>query len=98
MFGHGSIDRAVPSGLGYETHKEAGVEKLHEDSPRRLLTSQKRGAENQRLVLEHGNQNTWDYIGTAAEQRELKREDEEGPVGERLRGWKLEAWKVASEE
>ena len=98
--GHGSIDRAVSRfiGLGYETHKEAGVEKLHEDSPRRLLTSQKRGAENQRLVLEHGNQNTWDYIGTAAEQRELKREDEEGPVGERLRGWKLEAWKVASEE
>lgn len=92
--GHGSVDRAVSRfvGLGYETHKEAGIEKLHEDSPRRLLTSQKRGAENQRLVLEHGNRNTWDYIGTAAEQRELKREDEEGPAEECFRGWKKEVW------
>ena len=96
--GHGSIDRAVSRfiGLGYETHKENGVEKLHEDSPRRILTSQKRGAGNQRLVLENGHNNTWDFIGTAAEVRELRREDEEGPAEQRLKGWKLEAWKCST--
>lgn len=95
--GHGSIDRAVSRfiGLGYETHKENGVEKLHEDSPRRILTSQKRGATNQRLVLENGHHNTWEFIGTAAEVREARREDQDGPVDERLTGWKKAAW-VAS--
>ena len=98
--GHGSIDRAVSRfiGLGYETHKENGIEKLHEDSPRRVLTSQKRGAGNQRIVLENGHRNTWEFIGTAAEMRELRREDEEGPAEERLKGWKLEAWKCSANE
>jgi hypothetical protein len=98
--GSGTIDRAVSRfvGLGYDTHKENGIEKLHEDSPRRILTSQKRGAGNQRLVLENGNNNTWDLIGTAAEVREMRREDEEGPAEERLTGWKLEAWKSTTDE
>ncbi len=98
--GHGSIDRAVSRfiGLGYETHKEHGIEKLHEDSPRRVLTSQKRGAGNQRLILENGHHNTWEFIGTAAEMRELRREDEEGPAEERLTGWKLDAYKATTDQ
>jgi len=92
--GSGTIDRAVSRfiGLGYETHREHGVEKLHEDSPRRILTSQKRGAGNQRLVLENGNNNTWDLIGTAAEIREMQREDEEGSPEHRLKGWKKDVF------
>lgn len=98
--GSGTIDRAVSRfiGLGYETHREHGVEKLHEDSPRRVLTSQKRGAGNQRLVLENGNHNTWDLIGTAAEVREMRRENEEGSADERFRGWKQQAWKSATDD
>ena len=98
--GHGSLDRAVSRfiGLGYETHKENGVEKLHEDSPRRVLTSQKRGALNQRLILENGNRNSWEFIGTAAEIRELRREEEEGPAEENLKGWKLDAYKNTTNE
>jgi len=92
--GSGTIDRAVSRfiGLGYETHREHGQEKLHEDSPRRILTSQKRGAVNQRLVLENGNHNTWDFIGTAAEVREMQREDEEGAPEHRLKGWKKDVF------
>lgn len=88
--GHGSIDRAVSRfvGLAYETHVEHGKEKLHEESPRRVLTSQKRGAVNQRLIVENGHGNTWDYISTAAEDRELKRADREGDAADRLKGWK----------
>jgi hypothetical protein len=88
--GHGSIDRAVSRhvGLAYETHTEAGKEKLHTESPRRVITSQKRGAANQRIVVENGPFNTWDYISTAAEDRELKRQAQEGDAAERLRGWK----------
>lgn len=93
--GSGSIDRAVSRfiGLGFETHMQNGREKLHEDSPRRILTSQKRGATNQRLVLENGHHNTWDYIGTAAEMRELQRaaEDDCSPE-ERLKGWKKDVY------
>ena len=98
--GSGTIDRAVSRfiGLGYETHKEHGIEKLHEDSPRRVLTSQKRGAGNQRLVLENGNHNTWDFIGTAAEVRELRREDEQGSADERFKGWKKAVWNAIADE
>lgn len=88
--GSGSIDRAISRhiGLAYETHVEAGKEKLHTESPRRVITSQKRGAANQRLIVENGPFNTWDYISTAAEDRELKRQAQEGDAAERLRGWK----------
>jgi len=88
--GSGSIDRAISRhiGLAYETHIEAGKEKLHTESPRRVITSQKRGAANQRLIVENGPFNTWDYISTAAEDRELKRQAQEGDAAERLRGWK----------
>jgi hypothetical protein len=98
--GHGSIDRAVSRfiGLGYETHKENGIDKLHEDSPRRILTSQKRGAGNQRLVLENGHRNSWDYIGTAAEIRELQREDQEGSADESLKGWKKDVYAATTSE
>jgi hypothetical protein len=98
--GHGSIDRAVSRfiGLGYETHKQNGVDVPHQDSPRRILTSQKRGAANQRLVLENGDQNTWDYIGTAAEIREAQREEIDESPEQRFKGWKLAAWKALSTE
>ena len=98
--GSGTIDRAVSRfiGLGYETHREHGVEKLHEDSPRRILTSQKRGAGNQRLVLENGNHNTWDLIGTAAEVREMQREDEEGSAEQRFKGWKKAVWDATTDD
>ena len=96
--GHGSIDRAVSRfiGLGYETHKEHGMDKLHEDSPRRILTSQKRGAEAQRLVLENGNFNTWELIGTAAEIREAQREDIDDDPAAKFKGWKLDCWNALS--
>ena len=92
--GHGSIDRAVSRfiGLGYETHKEHGVEKLHEDSPRRILTSQKRGAGNQRLILENGDHNTWELIGTAAEVREAQREDIDDDPTAKFTGWRKDIW------
>ncbi|NMO84304.1 MULTISPECIES: AAA family ATPase [unclassified Prochlorococcus] len=99
--GSGTIDRAVSRflGLGYETHKENGVEKLHEDSPRRILTSQKRGAGNQRLVLENGNRNTWDFIGTAAEVREMRREDELGAGTTPFnKGWKKDVWEATTDQ
>lgn len=88
--GSGSIDRAISRhiGLAYENHMEAGNEKLHTESPRRVITSQKRGAANQRLIVENGRFNTWDYISTAAEDRELKRQAQEGDAAERLKGWK----------
>jgi hypothetical protein len=94
--GHGSIDRAVSRfiGLGYESHLEHGQEKLHEDSPRRVITSQKRGAANQRLIVENGPFNSWDYISTAAEDRELKRQAQEGDPAERLTGWKKAVYGV----
>ena len=94
--GHGSIDRAVSRfvGLGYESHVEHGQEKLHEDSPRRVITSQKRGAPNQRLIVENGPGNTWDYISTAAEDRELKRQADEDTPGELLKGWKRAVYDV----
>ena len=98
--GSGTIDRAFSRfiGLGYETHREHGVEKLHEDSPRRILTSQKRGAGNQRLVLENGNNNTWDLIGTAAEVREMQREDEEGSAEHLFKGWKKAVWEATTDD
>ena len=98
--GHGSIDRAVSRfiGLAYETHVEAGKEKLHEDSPRRVLTSQKRGAANQRLIVEMGPHGSWDYIGTAAEQRELRRQDQDGPAEESFKGWKHHTIQACSAE
>ena len=88
--GSGTIDRAVSRhiGLAYETHVLHGKEKLHEESPRRIITSQKRGAVNQRIVVENGHGNSWDYISTAAEDRELKRQAEGGDPEERLKGWK----------
>jgi hypothetical protein len=88
--GHGSIDRAVSRviGLAYETHTQGGIQKLHEESPRRVITSQKRGAANQRLIVEMGRGNTWDYISTAAEDLELKRQDREGDAADGLKGWK----------
>lgn len=88
--GSGSIDRAISRhiGLAYESHSEASKEKLHTESPRRVITSQKRGAANQRLIVENGPFNTWDYISTAAEDRELKRQAQEGDAAERLTGWK----------
>lgn len=88
--GSGSIDRAISRhiGLAYETHSECGKEKLHTESPRRVITSQKRGAANQRLIVENGPFNTWDYISTAAEDRELKRQAQGGDAAERLTGWK----------
>jgi hypothetical protein len=94
--GSGSIDRAISRhiGLAYETHIEAGKEKHHTESPRRVITSQKRGAANQRLIVENGPFNTWDYISTAAEDRELKRQDQEGDAAERLRGWKKALYEV----
>lgn len=94
--GSGSIDRAISRhiGLAYETHIEAGKEKLHTESPRRVITSQKRGAANQRLIVENGPFNTWDYISTAAEDRELKRQAQEGEASERLTGWKKAVYSV----
>jgi len=88
--GHGSIDRAVSRviGLAYETHTQGGIQKLHEESPRRVITSQKRGAANQRLIVEMGRGNTWDYISTAAEDLEMKRQDREGDAADGLKGWK----------
>lgn len=88
--GHGSIDRAVSRhiGLAYETHMEAGKEKLHAESPRRVITSQKRGAANKRLIVENGPFNAWDYISTAAEDRELKRQAQQGDAAEGLKGWR----------
>jgi energy-coupling factor transporter ATP-binding protein EcfA2 len=58
--GSGSIDRAISRhiGLAYCTHIEAGEEKLQTESPRRVITSQKRGAANQRLIVENGPFNT----------------------------------------
>ena len=96
--GHGSIDRAVSRfvGLGYETHIQNGRERLHEESPRRVITSQKRGAVNQRLIVENGSANTWDYISTAAEDREMKRQAAEGDVLDRLKGWKKAIHSVLS--
>lgn len=98
--GSGSIDRAVSRhiGLGYDTHTEGGREKLHTESPRRIITSQKRGAANQRLIVEMGPHGSWDYIGTAAEDRELKRQQRDGDPAERLRGWKLAVYKALSPE
>jgi hypothetical protein len=94
--GSGSIDRAISRhiGLAYVTHTEAGNEKLHTESPRRVITSQKRGAANQRLIVENGPFNTWDYISTAAEDRELKRQAQEGDAAERLTGWKKAVYGV----
>ena len=94
--GSGSIDRAISRhiGLAYENHIEGGKEKLHTESPRRVITSQKRGAANQRLIVENGPFNTWDYISTAAEDRELKRQAQEGDAAERLRGWKKAVYGV----
>lgn len=91
--GSGSIDRAISRhiGLAYENHMEDGRQKLHTESPRRVITSQKRGAANQRLIVENGPFNTWDYISTAAEDRELKRQAREG---EQLRGWKKAVYDV----
>ncbi len=88
--GSGTIDRAVSRhiGLAYESHIQNGRERLHEESPRRILTSQKRGAVNQRLIVENGAGNTWDYICTAAEDREMKRQESEGDSVDRLTGWK----------
>lgn len=88
--GSGTIDRAVSRhiGLAYDTHIENGKEKLHTESPRRIITSQKRGAGNQKLIVENGNYNTWDFINTAAEDRELKRQSREGDPQDTLRGWK----------
>lgn len=98
--GSGSIDRAVSRhiGLAYEFHIEAGKERLHTESPRRILTSQKRGAANQRLIIETGPNNTWDYIATAAEDRELKRQAEDGDPTERLKGWKLAVYKALTDD
>ena len=94
--GHGSIDRAVSRfiGLGYETRKDGGKERLNEDSPLRILTSQKRGATNQRLILEMGARGSWDYVSTAAEDRELKRQAAEGDPEDRFTGWKLATYKA----
>ncbi len=98
--GHGSIDRAVSRfvGIGYETHKEHGVDKLHEDSPRRILTSQKRGAEAQRLILENGGHNNWELIGTAAEIREAQREDIDDDPAAKFKGWKLDSWNTLTDQ
>ena len=92
--GSGTIDRAVSRhiGLAYETHVQYGKEKLHEESPRRIITSQKRGAVNQRIVVENGHGNSWDYISTAAEDRELKRQAAEGDPEETLKGWKRDVY------
>ena len=92
--GSGTIDRAVSRhiGLAYDTHIENGKEKLHTESPRRLITSQKRGAGNQKLIVENGNFNSWDYISTAAEDRELKRQADEGDPEGSLKGWKRDAY------
>jgi hypothetical protein len=94
--GSGSIDRAISRhiGLAYQTHVEAGKEKLQTESPRRVITSQKRGAANQRLIVENGPFNTWDYISTAAEDRELKRQAQEGDPADRLTGWKKSVYGV----
>ena len=98
--GSGTIDRAVSRhiGLAYDTHLENGKEKLHTESPRRIITSQKRGAGNQRLIVENGSFNTWDYIGTAAEDRELKRQASEGEPDESLKGWKKETYAATTDD
>ena len=96
--GSGTIDRAVSRhiGLAYDNHLENGKEKLHTESPRRIITSQKRGAGNQKLIVENGNYNTWDFISTAAEDRELKRQAAEGDAEDNLRGWKKAIYKTLS--
>jgi len=98
--GSGTIDRAVSRhiGLAYDTHLENGKEKLHTESPRRIITSQKRGAGNQRLIVENGNFNTWDYISTAAEDRELKRQAAEGDPDVRFRGWKKDVYAATTDD
>lgn len=98
--GSGTIDRAVSRhiGLAYDTHMENGKEKLHTESPRRVITSQKRGAGNQKLIVENGNQNTWDYIGTAAEDRELKRQADQGDPEDSLRGWKRAIYRTLTDD
>lgn len=98
--GHGSIDRAVSRfiGLGFESHLEYGKEKLHQESPRRIITSQKRGGGNERIVVENGDHNTWDYISTAAEDRELKRQAEEGDPEETLKGWKRAVYDCTTDD
>lgn len=94
--GSGAIDRAVSRhiGLGYDTHRENGVEKLHTESPRRIITSQKRGAENQRIVVEMGPHGSWDYIATASEEQELKRQERDGDPTDRLSGWRLAIYRA----
>jgi hypothetical protein len=94
--GSGTIDRAVSRhiGLGYDNHIENGREKLHTESPRRVITSQKRGATNQKLIVEMGPHGAWDYISTAAEDRELKRQERDGDPTERLRGWKKSVYEI----
>ncbi len=96
--GHGSIDRAVSRfiGLAYEMHRENGKETLHKESPRRIITSQKRGAGNQKIIVENGNFNTWDYVSTAAEDRELKRQAKDDDNGSdspfRQGSWKSDVY------
>ena len=85
---------SVDSSACYELHMQHGKEVLREDSPRRILTSQKRGAANQRLVLEQGPKGRWDYIGTAAEIREIRREEDQGEPELRFKGWKLDTWEA----
>ena len=74
--GSGTIDRAVSRfiGLGYETHRDHGVEKLHEDSPAASSPAKNAGQAINASSLKNGNNNTWDLIGTAAEVREMQRE------------------------
>jgi hypothetical protein len=99
--GHGSIDRAISRhiGIGYDTHLQAGKEVLHTESPRRFITSQKRGAMNQRIVVEMGPNGIWDYISTAAEDRELRRQVETGEDAiERLKGWKKAAYEALTHD
>ena len=98
--GHGSIDRAVSRfiGLAYEMHVQNGKETLHKESPRRIITSQKRGAGNQRIIVENGNFNTWDYISTAAEDRELKRQEKEDAPDASFKGWKRDIYACTTDE
>ena len=99
--GSGSLDAAVSRvlGLSYQFHKQDGKDVLHTDSPRRQLVSQKRGAENQSLIIEMGPSGCWDYIGTASELREMNRQDEDdSPVSQKLKGWKKEVWAASTDE
>jgi hypothetical protein len=98
--GSGTVDRAVSRhiGLAYDMHLEHGKEKLHTESPRRVITSQKRGASNQKLIVENGHHNTWDYIGTAAEDRELKRQADQGDPEDSLKGWKRAIYQSLAED